>query len=66
MWHITIRTTSKITATAPNTPVKLASIIIKVSKREKKNPISELISFASYGVDTLTTNLLLIVVSLSR
>ena len=63
---MTIRTTSKITATAPNTPVKLARIITRVSKREKKNPISELISFASYGMDTPTANLLLIVVSLSR
>ena len=44
---MTIRTTSKITATAPNTAVKMASIITRVS--EVKNAIKKLVSFASIG-----------------
>ena len=57
---MTIRTTSKITATAPNTAVKMASIISRVSK--VKNAINKLVSLASIGgtPQRVATNSLLV------
>ena len=57
---MTIRTTSKITATAPNSAVKMASIISRVSK--VKNAINKLVSFASIGgiPQRVATNSLLV------
>ena len=57
---MTIRTTSKIAATAPNTAVKMASIISRVSK--VKNAINELVSLASIGgtPQRVATNSLLV------
>ena len=57
---MTIRTTSKITATAPNSAVKMASIISRESK--VKNAINKLVSFASVGgtPQRVATNSLLV------
>ena len=57
---MTIRTTSKITATAPNSAVKMASIVSRVSK--VKNAINKLVSFASIGgtPQRVATNSLLV------
>ena len=57
---MTIRTTSKIAATAPNTAVKMASIISRVSK--VKNAINKLVSLASIGgtPQRVATNSLLV------
>ena len=57
---MTIRTTSKITATAPNSAVKMASIISRVSNVKKA--INKLVSFASIGgtPQRVATNSLLV------
>ena len=44
---MTIRTTRKITATAPNTAVKMASVITRVSKVKNAIIINKFVSFAS-------------------
>ena len=57
---MTIRTTSKITATAPNTAVKMASLITRVPK--VIIAINKLVSFASIGgtPQRIATNSLLV------
>ena len=57
---MTIRTTSKITATVPNTAVKMASLITRVPK--VIIAINKLVSFASIGgtPQRIATNSLLV------
>ena len=60
--QMTIRTTCKIASTAPNTAVKMASIITRVPK--VIIAINKLVSFASIGA--ATNSLLITVIKVIR